>query len=101
MPVNSRLIKIIGQRKTFYRQRTPESSCVRKETVDIDILVAPRNSDRKIMQSIIIKSRPLLRTRKWNQLSQFSRASTKVMPVEKTSDGHILTMSQRFRRGSK
>ena len=98
MPVNSRLIKIIGQRKTFYRQRTPESSCVRKETVDIDILVAPRNSDRKIMQSIIIKSRPLLRTRKW---SQFSRASTKVMPVEKTSDGHILTMSQRFRRGSK
>ena len=31
--------KIIGQRKAFYRQRIPESSCVRKETVDIDIFV--------------------------------------------------------------
>ena len=29
---------IIGQRKAFYRQRIPESSCARKETVDIDIL---------------------------------------------------------------
>ena len=32
-------IWIIGQRKSFYRQRIPESSCARKETVDIDILV--------------------------------------------------------------
>ena len=41
MPVNSRLkaTKIIGQRKAFYRQRIPESSYARKETVDIDILV--------------------------------------------------------------
>ena len=41
MSVNSRLkaIQIIGQRKAFYRQRIPESSCARKETVDIDILV--------------------------------------------------------------
>ena len=30
--------KIIGQRKTFYRQRIPESTCAKKETVDIDIL---------------------------------------------------------------
>ena len=30
--------KIIGQRKAFYRHRVPESSCARKETVDIDIL---------------------------------------------------------------
>ena len=39
MSVNSRLkaTKIIGQRKAFYRQRIPESSCARKETVDIDI----------------------------------------------------------------
>ena len=37
MPVNSRLkaIEIIGQRKAFYRQRIPESSCVRKETLGI------------------------------------------------------------------
>ena len=36
MSVNSRLkatkIKIIGQRKTFYRQRIPEFSRARKET---------------------------------------------------------------------
>ena len=59
--VNSRLkaIHIIDQRKAFYRQRIPESSCVRKETVDIDILVTSRNSDRKIMQSLRIMSRAM------------------------------------------
>ena len=72
MSVNSRLkaTKIIGQKKVFYRKRIPESSCARKETVDIDILVTSRNGDRKIMQSIRITSRPTLRKRKWNQLSQ-------------------------------
>ena len=39
--------KTIGQRKAFYRQGIPESSCVRKKTVDIDILVPSRNGDRK------------------------------------------------------
>ena len=73
MPVNSRLkaTKIIGQRKAFYRQRIPESSCARKETVDIDILVTSTNCDRKIIQSIRIMSRPPSTKRKWNQLSQF------------------------------
>ena len=73
MSVNSRLkvISIIGQRKEFYRQRIPESSCVRKETVDIDILVTSRNGDRIFMQSIRIISRPPSRIRKWNQLRQF------------------------------
>ena len=49
MSVNSGLkaTKIIGQRKAFYRQRIPESSCARKETADIDILVTYRNGDRK------------------------------------------------------
>ena len=49
MSVNSRLkgTKIISQRKAFYRQRIPEPSCARKETVDIDILVILRNDDRK------------------------------------------------------
>ena len=71
--VNSRLkaTKIIGQRKSFYRQRIPESRCATKETVDIYILVTSRNGDRKIMQSIRTTSRPLSRIRKWNQLSQF------------------------------
>ena len=73
MSVNSRLkaTKIIVQRKAFYRQGIPESSCVRKETVDIDILVTSRNGDRKIMQSIRITTRPPLRKRKQNQFSQF------------------------------
>ena len=72
MSVNSRLkaTKMIGQRKAFYRQRISESSCARKETVDIDILVTSRNGDKK-MQSIRITSRPTLIKRKWNQLSQF------------------------------
>ena len=53
MSVNSRLkaAKIIGQKKAFYSQRLPESSCARKEIVDIDFLV-PSNGDRKIMKSI-------------------------------------------------
>ena len=73
MSVNSGLkaTKIIGQRKAFYRQRIPEFSRERKEIVDIDVLVTSRNGDRKIMQSIRIMSRPPLRKRKWNQLSQF------------------------------
>ena len=60
MSVNSGLkaTKIIGQRKVFYRQRIPEFSCARKETVDIDILVTSRNGDRKIMQTFRITIRP-------------------------------------------
>ena len=63
MSINSRLrtTKTIDQKKAFYRQRIPEFSCARKETVDIDILVTSRNGDRKIMQSVRITSRPPLR----------------------------------------
>ena len=73
MSVNSRLkaTQIKSQRKAFYRQRIPESSCMRNETVDIDIFVTFRNGDRKIMQSIRIMSRPSSIKRKWNQLSEF------------------------------
>ena len=86
MSVNSgiKASKIICQRKAFYRQRIPEFSRVSKETVDIDILVISRNGNRKIMLSIRITSRPPSRSRKWNQLSQFSKTSTKVIPIEKT-----------------
>ena len=44
MSVNSELkaTKIIGQRKAFYRQRIPEFSCARKETVDIEPNVSKR-----------------------------------------------------------
>ena len=48
----------MSQREVFYRQKIPGSSCAREEIVDIDILVTPRNGDRKIMQSITIMSRP-------------------------------------------
>ena len=91
MSVNSRLkaTKIIGQRKTFDRQRIPEPTSARKETVDIDILVASRNGGRKIMQFIRITSRPTSRKRKWNQLSEFWRTSTKIRPIEKTSWPHF------------
>ena len=96
MSVNSRLkaTKVTGQRKAFYRQRIIEPGCARKETVDIDILVTSRNGDRKMLQSIRITSRPTSRKRKWNQLSQFGRTSTKVIPIEKTYAGHISTISQ-------
>ena len=86
MSANSRLeaTTIIVQRKAFYTQRIPESTCARKEIIDINILVTSRNGDRKIMQSIRIMIRPPLRIRKWNQFSQFSLTPTKLMPIEKT-----------------
>ena len=64
-------MKVVAQRKAFYRQKISGSSCAWKETVDVDILVTSRNGDRKIMQSIRITSRPPSRKGKWNQLSQF------------------------------
>ena len=79
MSVKSRLkaTKIMCQREAFYRQRIPESSCARKEIVDIDILVTSRNGDRKIMQSIRIRSRPPSRITRWNQLSHQSNTYRK------------------------
>ena len=73
MSVNSgpKATQIIGQRKAFYRRRIPEYSCARQKTVDIDILITSGNGDRKIMQSILIASRPPLKIRKWNQPNQF------------------------------
>ena len=67
--------RIIGQRKAFYRWRIPEFSFVRKETVDIHIIVTSRNGDRKIMQSVRISSRPTSRIRKWKKL----RASSDIL----------------------
>ena len=61
----------MGQMKAFYRQRIPESSCARKESISIDIPVISGNGDRKIMQSNRITSRSSSRKRKCNQLSQF------------------------------
>ena len=95
MSVNSRFkaTKIIRQMKAFYRHRIPESSCARKKTVDMDILVTSRNGYRNIMQSIRITSRPPTK-RKWNQLSQFWRTSTKVTPIEKTYELRVQEKQQ-------
>ena len=85
--INSRLkaIYIIGQREAICGQRIPDSSCARKETVDIVILITfRRKSDRKIMQPIRITSETATRMRKWNPFSQFRWTSTKVIPIEKT-----------------
>ena len=57
--------------KEFYRLRIPESSCDRKETVAIDILVTSRNGEKKIMPFLRIRSRHPLRKKKLNQLRQF------------------------------
>ena len=71
LTVTLNVIYIIGQRKAFYRQRIAESSRVRKETVELDILVTSKNGDRKIIQSMKIMSRAPSIIRKWNQMSQF------------------------------
>ena len=65
-----------------------------KVTVDIDILVTPKNDDRKIMQSIRIMSTAVSRIRKWNQLSQFRQTSTKVTPIKKTWDSSYEACNQ-------
>ena len=65
------VIKGVFKRKAFNRKRIPKFISVRKETVDIDIIITSRNGDIKVMQSIRIMSRPPLRKIKWNQLSQF------------------------------
>ena len=63
MSATSRLkaTKIIGQRKAIYKQRIPQCSYAKKETVNIDILLTSRNGNRKILQAMRIMSRPHLR----------------------------------------
>ena len=38
--------QIIGQRRAFHRHRILASNCVRRESVDIDILVPSRNGEK-------------------------------------------------------
>ena len=60
---------MIGQRKTFCKQGIP--SLARKKAVDKDILVTPRNGDRKTIQFTRITSRAATRTRKRRQFRHF------------------------------
>ena len=56
MSLNSRLkaIYIIGQRKAFYRSRTPKSNCIRKESVDSTSIQHLELLTEKIIKSIRI-----------------------------------------------
>ena len=100
MYVNSRLkvTKIKGQRKAFYRYRSPESSYARRETVDIDILVTSRNGDRKMMQSIRIMSRPpltslpFIQTMKAKDLFKFKCVCHTSMKKEKNALFWLVTV---------
>lgn len=53
------------------------------------------------MQSISIISGAPLRIQKQTQFSQFRLTSNKVVPMEKNYTGCILTMSQKFKKGTK
>ena len=60
------------QRKAFCRQRIPQSSHARKETVDIDIVISSKNFNRKIIQSIRTMGGSATIMRIWNQFSKFT-----------------------------
>lgn len=45
-------------------------SCMRKETIEIDILMTFRNGGRKIVQLFKITSGPATTMRKWDQSSK-------------------------------
>ena len=47
----------MGQRKALCKQKNSESSCARKETVDIDILITSWNGERKIKRPITMRMR--------------------------------------------
>ena len=83
MSINSRLkaTKITGQRKAFYRQRIPGSSCARKETLDIDILVISRNGDRKIMQCLPTNTDVALILIETSTISQLHQLLTQPKPI--------------------
>ena len=60
-----------------------QSLAVQGKKLLTDILVASRNGDRKIMQYFRKTSILPSKKRKWNQLSQLTWTSTKVIPIEK------------------
>ena len=51
------------------KQKNSRFSCARKKTVDITIIVTPRNGDIKIMQFIRITSRTPSRKRRYRTAS--------------------------------
>ena len=63
------LVPIYSKKKlkaTERKKRIPEFSCVKKETIGIDIPLISRNDDRIVMQFIRIKRGPPTRIRERN-----------------------------------
>ena len=56
---------------------------MRKETVNIDILITSRTDEKKTMQNTRIVIGPATRVRKWNQFRQLRWTSTKTIPIKK------------------
>ena len=83
--------------KAFYKQRILQPGCVRKETVNSNILVKPKNDDHVIYHN-------------YNQTSVENKGIEPVELVqmnvyqsnteEKNEAGHISTMSKGFQRYS-
>ena len=87
-----------------FRSQVKGKHSIAREFQSLAVSEISCNSDRNIMQSIRITSRPPSTIRKENQLSQFRGTSTEVMLLEKTDC--VLMMirerqSQWFERGSK
>ena len=96
-------VQIIGQRKAFYRQRIAESSCARKEIVDIDAFLTSRNGDRKVMQSIRITRQAYLENKEGEPVQPVQINIYHNNPYRKDliwKAGYISTMSQEFKKGS-
>lgn len=56
---------------SLIKRKHSQSTCTRKESGDIDILIISRNDGRKIKQPIRIMREFDMRMRKWNQLNLF------------------------------
>ena len=44
---------LLTQSETFSRQKIPQNSCARKETVDLGIPIKSRDGDKKIMENLL------------------------------------------------
>ena len=67
LSINSKIkaTLVICRRRTFCRQRIPESSCARKATIERETVIISRNDERIIMQNLRITSGPPTRMRIW------------------------------------
>ena len=84
MSVNSGLkaTKIIGHRKAFYRQRIPEFSYARKETVDIDI--PKKVIDRRKTSKTLSEVKPV------ENINKNLQSFLEISPVQKKVLSHKL-----------